>query len=129
MSYTTEQIKEHRLKWIEALESGDFSQTKGQLADSTGFCCLGVACKISDNYKLTNNFNFGLNYNGEIVEWVGTFHPSIREYLDMHPYDVNQAVYMNDTQSKSFPEIAAYFRTLWNLPKIEEGVTQNEIHN
>lgn len=36
-------------KWIEALESGNYQQTKGmlRLSDSefTSFCCLGVACE------------------------------------------------------------------------------------
>lgn len=34
--------------WIDALESGKFSQGKASLLDTTGenqYCCLGVACK------------------------------------------------------------------------------------
>lgn len=36
-------------KWLDALESGKFSQTKGSLQDKHGFCCLGVACKLFVN--------------------------------------------------------------------------------
>jgi hypothetical protein len=38
-------------KWVEALRSGDYSQTTGQLhvtVDSEDrYCCLGVACKLA----------------------------------------------------------------------------------
>lgn len=33
-------------KWIEALRSGNYRQTRGTLQDSNGYCCLGVACKV-----------------------------------------------------------------------------------
>lgn len=33
-------------KWIDALRSGKYSQTQGQLQDTNGYCCLGVACKV-----------------------------------------------------------------------------------
>lgn len=48
----TQKEYNNNLKWIEALRSGEFSQTKGILGDcETGMCCLGVA-----NHVL----NFGL---------------------------------------------------------------------
>ena len=49
MSYTVEQTKENRQKWIKALRSETYEQTQLQLAnkDRTAFCCLGVACDIS----------------------------------------------------------------------------------
>jgi citrate lyase alpha subunit len=39
------EIKE---RWISALESGSYAQTTGRLADSGGFCCLGVLCEIAE---------------------------------------------------------------------------------
>lgn len=36
--------KKDILKWTKALRSGEYVQTRGTLQDSTGFCCLGVAC-------------------------------------------------------------------------------------
>lgn len=33
-------------KWIAALDSGNYSQTKNTLEDEYGYCCLGVACKV-----------------------------------------------------------------------------------
>lgn len=33
-------------RWILALESGEFAQTKKVLKNETGYCCLGVACEV-----------------------------------------------------------------------------------
>lgn len=43
-------------KWIVALRSGKYQQTKCKLQDEDGYCCLGVACKVlSKNYKKQKN--------------------------------------------------------------------------
>lgn len=42
MKIDLEQLK----VWIEALRSGNYPQTIGALEDNTGFCCLGVGCKV-----------------------------------------------------------------------------------
>jgi len=51
------QIKQ---KWVDALRSGDYQQTKGRLHNEYGFCCLGVLC---DLYGKENN-----------VEWEPSTH-------------------------------------------------------
>lgn len=33
-------------KWIKALRSGEYVQSRGALQNVDGFCCLGVACKV-----------------------------------------------------------------------------------
>lgn len=38
--------KEIKDKWVEALRSGDYPQTKGCLRNTKGFCCLGVASDL-----------------------------------------------------------------------------------
>lgn len=35
-------------EWLEALESGRYKQTSENLRDNKGFCCLGVACDLTD---------------------------------------------------------------------------------
>ncbi len=32
--------------WTDALRSGDYQQTTGELHNRAGFCCLGVACDV-----------------------------------------------------------------------------------
>lgn len=33
--------------WTEALESGEYPQTKNRLKDDDGYCCLGVLCELA----------------------------------------------------------------------------------
>ena len=33
--------------WVDALRSGEYTQTKTHLQDSKGYCCLGVACDLA----------------------------------------------------------------------------------
>jgi hypothetical protein len=32
--------------WLEALRSGEYMQTTGELRNGAGFCCLGVLCDL-----------------------------------------------------------------------------------
>lgn len=36
-----------KARWVEALRSGDYSQTKEVLKGAEGYCCLGVLCEIA----------------------------------------------------------------------------------
>lgn len=45
-------------RWIEALRSGKYSQTKNILRDDKGYCCLGVLCEVvlgEDCWHVTTN--------------------------------------------------------------------------
>ena len=48
-------------KWVEALRSGKYAQTKRQLAYGESYCCLGVACELAidsgiiSSYESTDN--------------------------------------------------------------------------
>jgi len=57
------QIKQ---KWVDALRSGEYQQTKGRLHDEDGFCCLGVLC---DLYIKENNVEWELVNNGNYYEF------------------------------------------------------------
>lgn len=59
-------------KWVEALRSGKYKQTKETLQDKEGYCCLGVACElfIFDDLKRRNrNTNFLLGGDPENQQW------------------------------------------------------------
>jgi len=38
-------------KWIEALRSGKYKQTRAKLRRQTGYCCLGVLCDLVDSKR------------------------------------------------------------------------------
>lgn len=39
--------KEIARKWVDALRSGEYKQTRGRLRSGDRFCCLGVLCEIN----------------------------------------------------------------------------------
>ena len=74
-----QQVKE---KWLSALRSGDYKQTKSCLHKGDGFCCLGVLC---DLYGKENDVEWklvdaGIYYEFQdkkailphsVIEWAG----------------------------------------------------------
>ena len=40
--------KQYKKLWLEALRSGKYKQTTGQLGYNGGFCCLGVLCEVTE---------------------------------------------------------------------------------
>ena len=80
-------------KWVEALRSGKYKQTKGELKNGQGFCCLGVACEIGLTKRRYNGddlvqFKFldneiqnklaTYNDNGKSFNWIANY---INKYL------------------------------------------------
>lgn len=92
-----------KIKWVEALRSGEYPQAREFLRTEDGFCCLGVLCEIA-----------------ELPEWDGTcvkgkddhIPPDICRRIGL-PYELltgpddDELIAMND-QGKTFSEIADY---------------------
>lgn len=68
--------------WVQALRYGGYEQTQSRLQDSTGFCCLGVACKLAVDCGLDlevfTQADGSVEYDGEryslperVQEWLG----------------------------------------------------------
>lgn len=109
--------KELKDKWVAALRSGEYKQTKGKFHDTTretgGYCCLGVLCEVAkpeewDGRRLSYKNDFGDTcYDTECLT------PSLIERwkFDGKEYDL---MYMNDgigpyrDNPKSFSVIADY---------------------
>lgn len=103
-------------KWIKALRSGEYKQTRGFLEKNGGFCCAGVACKvfIPKEKQLVNE-------KGELVGgWVDDDWKETRIVNkianDMDDRYLTHIVDMNDHLKLTFDEIA----------DILEGVYVNE---
>jgi hypothetical protein len=82
---------ELKAKWVKALRSGRYQQSRGQMHDGVGYCCLGVLAKeaglrlppsdayeTSDDYAELWKFVGGENVGRELAErndgnasWVG----------------------------------------------------------
>lgn len=88
MKKTFELPKEFTEKWLTALRSGDYNQCNGALVDIeedeetgditsvNGYCCLGVACSISD---ISDEFMAGYDLIIDIVSIV----PNKTEYSNI----------------------------------------------
>lgn len=95
-------------KWIDALRSGNYSQSKHYLrrkdisGRSEGYCCLGVLCDIVDPEGWDVGTEFGFRHQGE------TDGPSesVKESVGLTDEQENALIGMNDREGLSFNEIA-----------------------
>lgn len=93
-------------KWINALRSGEYAQTKECLQNSDGYCCLGVACEVL--------IPKGLQYVEEEGFLIGDF-PDDQKYSPKWLTEINddfshktsqELAQLNDVDHMSFDEIA-----------------------
>jgi len=118
--------KQAFLNWIDALESGKYRQTQGQLRDSHydrgghvrhSFCCLGVLCDLARK-------DGGPKWDSHTTEWYDelenqVFSPvdgelplDMRQFMGMSAAHETRLISMNDDGKASFKEIAKYIRTV-----------------
>lgn len=127
-------------KWHDALLSGEYPQTTGQLrddhtdaTDDKGYCCLGVACEVAilDGVPLEWT---GLEYRWkpdvdhldpeeEHTIWDTELPPVVQGWLGIHDenpelvYDEHHrtmpAITLNDTERWSFADIAKAIERTW----------------
>ena len=90
--------KEYKRRWIYALRSGEYKQTKLSLCDSVGYCCLGVLCMLNA-LRFEKSLSIGLFYNDELYD--------LKNSTYLRGEDINVLANMNDC-GKTFDEIADY---------------------
>lgn len=89
--------KEFGEKWLGALRSGDYTQTKSKLKDDCGYCCLGVACTING---IPDHVMYGSAYPK--IDW-------LPQVMNVEPIDEKELFLMVANKNDcnwSFPEIA-----------------------
>lgn len=94
--------QELKQKWINALKSGKYTQTKGQLKDEIGYCCLGVLAEVA-NLPITEN---GLGIKCADKKENGGWKPLCDIINDEKKF--SRLWLMNDTEDQSFVQIADY---------------------
>lgn len=137
---TQNQFTDLQLKWLEALESGEYRQTKQNLCHDRAFCCLGVATSIHDpgHYAISGNgwrhedYEDELDMSKDVVmsEYgedgatappdvvdalgisgsTGNFRFGSTFHIEGNPYRMESLVALNDKAEWTFPEIAAFIR-------------------
>lgn len=97
---------ERMLQWADALESGEYEQTKYCLRNGTGYCCLGVACDISGVHVWNKEHNLILS--GAVTDWLDVygFDPPILE----SSFFTLRFSALNDMYDCTFEDIAYLIR-------------------
>jgi hypothetical protein len=117
--------EEVKVKWLEALRSGRYTQGTGALQrvhedGSRSFCCLGVLCEVAIEMGVTLDVGAGVSDHpkGDVVAYDGasSYPPSkVEEFatvggVAMEGWEVNgqSLVNMNDNSNLSFEQIASH---------------------
>jgi len=108
-------------KWVEALRSGKYKQTESGLANSKGFCCLGVLCEVAIKDKtylskvVTDTPLKTITYNDlasclpmEVMEYSG-----MKNNNGDYSFKRKTLMYLNDTRRYSFKRIADVIENNW----------------
>lgn len=102
------------MKWVDALESGEYPQAKGSLinTETGGLCCLGVACDVSGLGKWSEN--------GFYLKEASVLPKKVMDYFGLEGrcgFTVEKGSYrnsdltdLNDGVGLSFKQIAKYVR-------------------
>lgn len=119
--------KEIKEKWIDALRSGEYTQTQGSLRNENGYCCLGVLC---DLYTKEHNLKWDSHYSSfaertvyqledyqnlppsSVLTWAGLNQqdPYVK-YVDKDSNEIKETLSkLNDT-GKTFLDISEYIDT------------------
>lgn len=105
-------------RWVEALRSGKYVQGKNYLLRNGRHCCLGVACELLVEEKklvkeedvVSETFCFRPAAGGS---WRHSTIPrSSLSSIGLDDATESKLMDMNDSQGKSFSEIADYIETL-----------------
>jgi hypothetical protein len=110
----SDEQKANLRKWVEALESGRYKQTRESL-HKIGYCCLGVWCEIREGGEwvrtLSRSRDFTYELDGETVlledaELDGV----LRGELGITEEEETDYVVLNDTDRANFKRIAQEIR-------------------
>lgn len=100
------------MKWIKALESGEYPQTRHTLQDENGYCCLGVLCSIalkSARIKFDDKGFIGgqtLTSQPGVMKWAGLKNPEGEIYKKV-------LLTLENDRGTSFKVIAQTIRDYW----------------
>jgi hypothetical protein len=116
MTYTKEQQRKNRKKWVKALQSGKYTKGVGFLSKDNKFCCLGVACEVGIEAGLrirkgADDLNEATSYNSQISNlpknvtgWLGL--KTAYGYFLNKRGETQSLIAMNDSGRYSFEKIA-----------------------
>ncbi len=100
--------KKIKKKWLSMLRSGRYKQSNALLRTGVGhemkYCCLGVLCRAVGAKASEDT---GFMFNGDDPQF-GKLSVRLLKHVGITPKQEDCLIDLNDTQRKSFKEIADY---------------------
>lgn len=94
---------EFKQGWVALLRGGTFPQAAAQLRTAFGYCCLGVACDLSNPDGWTRDDDGFYRFDGEAA----MIPAKLRDEIGLSVDDAVELAMMND-DGASFARIADY---------------------
>lgn len=117
--------KENLKKWIDALESEEYTQGSGALRNADGYCCLGVACDVYRKETGNGSWQYVLGMSKDLYTFIyrdsdlSDLPTEVSEWLDAKACNPIlfvegeaeiDCIHANDEYGMNFKEIAAKLR-------------------
>ncbi len=99
--------------WIAALDSGEYKQSAYRLQSESGYCCLGVACKVlipDDKIIKCNGLISGTTPHHHYLyspKWLNEINKDFANKTGGYLTD------LNDSMEYTFPEIATLLELVY----------------
>jgi hypothetical protein len=97
-------------RWVKALRSGEYKQTKGALRADSGYCCLGVLCDLAEKEGIV----VSEHKYGHADGMIGYRHPDHPAGGHLEAGVLPQAVREWAGLSQDNPEIKGTALSAWN---------------
>lgn len=111
---TKQKLGPRQRKWLRALESGKFKQTREKLFSGRGYCCLAVACVVAGIKPVFKKEDGVYTFDDErtdlpqwVADWFGFFERSGGHRYHRH---LDELTVLNDDLKYSLKNIAATIR-------------------
>jgi hypothetical protein len=101
MAITAKQQKANRKKWVKALRSGKYRQTKHYLVNGGAYCCLGVLASLAGVSDERMASEVALRFFPEAMEFVG-----LKEIAGEFDGGKDACLAVRNDHGASFSEIA-----------------------
>lgn len=109
--------KKIRAKWIRALRSGKYKQTRGQIKHRDAYCCLGVLCTVMKaDWSKDKNGDFDAKIKGAKVTKLNLLQQSFLLKVGLTSGQegtlaaLNDGEHHNNIKKHSFKQIADYIK-------------------
>lgn len=100
--------KKLKARWVKALRSGRYSQTREMLKDGNGYCCLGVLLSVSKAGRWTPDGGYRIGAREDSYLCEGELGDGMLKRFGITDSQESRLIRMNDRDNKDFGEIAAY---------------------